>query len=111
MHKGDSRVLNLKEVTAYDKDGKVIAPLSTRMSSENSSNKITVGNCHDGTTDDGNFCQSSNNKGDTDPWLVFGYRADAGISKIVVTNRAGNTKYLNRIKDASIRICSDSGPH
>ena len=109
MHHPDANAnLNLKEVTAYDKDGKVIEPLSTRMSSENSN---TVGNCHDGKTDDSKFCQSSNNKGDTDPWLVFEYRAGAGISKIVVTNRAGNTKYLNRIKDASIRICSDSGPH
>ena len=79
------------------------------MSSENSSNKQFVGKCHDGKFNDGNFCQSSNNKGDTDPWLVFEYRAGAGISKIVVTNRAGNTKYLNRIVGASIRICSDSG--
>ena len=102
---GDDKLpaLNLREVTAYDKDGKVITPLSTRLSSEHSNG--SVGHCDDGKIDD-KFCHSDNAK-DKDPWLVFGYRADAGISKIVVHNRIGCCTI--RIVGATIRICSDSG--
>ena len=105
MHKGDPHaILNLQEVTAYDKDGKVIAPLSSDMSSH--FDVFTVGKCHDGKTDGNNFCHSDHDM-DKDPWLVFGYRADADISKIVVVNRINCCE--NRIVGASIRICSDSG--
>ena len=61
-----------------------------------------MGHCHDGNTDD-KSCHST----DKDPWLVFGYRADAGISKIVVQNRVDCC--AERIQGASIRVCSDSG--
>ena len=109
MHKGNSRaILNLNEVTAYDKAGKVIAPLSTRMSSESGS--FTVDKCHDGKTD-GHFCHSNHLGGDKDPYLVFRYRADADISKIIVHNRIGSEIVKQRIVGASIRICTDSGPH
>ena len=107
MHGGNSRaILNLNEVTAYDKAGKVIAPLSTRISGEHSSGLYGLGNCHDGKTDDSKFCHSDSAK---EPWLVFGYWADAGISEIVVHNRVDCCQ--GRIVGATIRICSDSGPH
>ena len=110
MKGGDKHaVLNLREVAAYDKDGNVIAPVSTRMSSEHSSGSNSVDNCHDGKIDD-EFCHSNNNN-DKNPWLVFGYRAGTDISKIVVTNRAFHSAQEIRIAGASIRICSDSGPH
>ena len=107
---GDDKhaVLNLREVTAYDKDGKVIAPLTTRLSSEHSSGSNSVGNCHDGKIDD-KICHSAT--ADDNPSLVFGYRAGANISKIVVTNRAFKSVQEIRIVGASIRICSDLGPH
>ena len=78
------------------------------MSSEHEAG-YGVGYCHDGMWTDGKFCQSAN--GDTvnpNPWLVFGYRADANISKIVVHNRI-DACCQHRIVGASIRICSDSG--
>ena len=79
------------------------------MSSEHSSGTNSVGNCHDGKIDD-KFCHSDLKK-DKDPWLVFGYQADADIRKIVVANRAFKSAQEIRIVGASIRICSDSGLH
>ena len=78
------------------------------MSSEGS--PFTVDKCHDGKTlnENRDICHS-NRVWDKDPWLVFGYRAGANISKIIVYNRVDCC--ANRIVGASIRICSDSGPH
>ena len=98
--------LTLTQVTAYDKADKAIAPVSTRMSSQASHGRVS--NCHDGNSTDEKYCQSQKTK-DKDPWLVFGYRADANISKIVVVNRAAAADTAIRIVGASIRICSDSG--
>ena len=82
--------LTLTQVTAYDKDDKAIAPVSARMSSQASHGR--VGNCYDGNSTDEKYCHSQKTK-DKDPWLVFGYRADANISKIVVVNRAAGEGY------------------
>ena len=48
------------------------------MSSQHVSKIRNVGNCHDGKWTDAGFCHSDQLKvKDKDPWLVFGYRADA----------------------------------
>jgi len=97
------KIINLREISAYDHDGNVIAPLSTTMSSQHGAGP--VGNCNDGKNDK-KFCHSDDAK-DKNPWLVFQYQTGTDISKIVVVNRNDNGLVRKRIVGATIRICSD----
>ena len=68
--------LTLTQVTAYDKNDNVIAPVWPDMSSHYS-NTHSVEKCLDDKWNDSGFCNSAN--GDTDPWLVFAYVLGLGL--------------------------------
>merc|ERR1712032_789754 len=91
-----SKIINLAEITAYDKDNKVIKPAYTALSSTNYI--FSVGRCFDGSK--GNFCHTK--PGDSNPYLLVRYDG-AKLRKITVTNRGANT----RIVGANFQICSD----
>jgi len=96
-----SKIINIAEITAYDKDNKVIKPAYTALSSTHSpSTAYSVGKCVDGSK--GNFCHTK--LGDSNPYLLFRYDG-AKLSKFTVTNRGNCCQ--DRIVGANFQICSD----
>merc|ERR1712222_59349 len=92
--------LNLGEITAYDKNGKKIAPLHVFMSSTNGGFNVNL--CNDGNKN--NFCHTKG--GDPKASIEFQYHG-ADIAKVVVTNRLDCCQ--DRIAGANFRYCRDLG--
>ena len=104
----DFPILNLREVTAFDKTGKRIEPSFLAMSSTRPNRQAAK--CNELV--DMGFCQTAEEpKPDRNPWLLFGYPAAPRIDKIIVVNRneasTDRDGFNERISDASIRISWD----
>merc|ERR1712032_1797321 len=80
-------IINLGEITAYDKNGQVIKPSSIQLSSQHDSKKYPSSMCLDGIRSaktNANFCHTK--AGDRDPSVVLKY-SGADLRKFNVYNR------------------------
>jgi len=98
-------IINLGEITAYDKNSKVIKASSIQLSSQHDSKKWPSSMCLDGirsAKSNANFCHTA--ASDKDPSVVVKY-SGATLRKFNIYNR--NDCCQSRLVGANFKICTD----